>query len=134
MPRPINKRTIHTPPRVKGFIPVDHISMEFDPIRISIEEYETVKLLDYEGLSQQEAAKVMNVSRPTITRIYENARRVISKGLVEGRQIVIDGGINSYVGEWYYCKNCYSRFNNPKDEEITDCPLCNNQNIFLMEN
>lgn len=133
MARPKNKRTITTPPRIKAYMPVEHVSLEFDPIRLNIEEFETIKLLDYEGLSQQEASEIMKVSRPTLTRIYENARIIIAKGLTEGRQIIIGGGKMVYEGEWHYCKNCASRFNNPKEDSLQLCPLCSSEKIQKLE-
>jgi len=52
---------------------------------LNFDEYETIRLLDYEGLMQEEAAERMNVSRPTLTRIYENARKTMAKAFVEGK-------------------------------------------------
>lgn len=130
MARPKNSRIVQLPPRVKGFIPVDHVSMEFDPIQLNIEEYEVIRLLDYENLAQERAAEIMGVSRPTVTRIYQNARKVIAKALTEGRQIIIDGGKLIYKGVWYYCENCFSRFNNAERSEVLECPLCSNSKII----
>ena len=50
----------------------------------AFDDTEAVRLLDYEGLMQEEAADRMNISRP-LTRIYENARKTIAQAFVEGK-------------------------------------------------
>ncbi|MCL4170357.1 UNVERIFIED_CONTAM: hypothetical protein GTU68_024411, partial [Idotea baltica] len=67
------------------FCDTEHIVMQF-------EEYETVKLVIYKSLSQDEAAEKMAVSRPTLTRIYNSALKKIGQAFVEGKSILIKGG------------------------------------------
>ena len=61
-------------------------------IILSLDEFETIRLLDYQGLDQEKAAELMSVSRPTITRIYASARKKIATALAEGKAISIEGG------------------------------------------
>lgn len=61
-------------------------------VTLSLEEYEAVRLLDYEGLSQEEAAFRMGVARTTLTGIYSSARKKIASFLVRGERLSIDGG------------------------------------------
>lgn len=70
------------------------------------EEYETIRLLDYEGLMQEQAAEKMNISRSTLARIYENARKTLAKEFVESKTIVIDGGVVDFGKMWYRCRKC----------------------------
>jgi rubrerythrin len=94
------------------------------------EEYEAIRLCDYKLLNQQEAAEIMGVSRPTITRIYESARRKVATAFSEARAIVIEGGKVYFDKEWFHCKKCGSYFNNPaKKEEMKNCPVCNSKQI-----
>ncbi len=58
-------------------------------------------------MTQEEAAEHMNVSRPTLTRIYESARKAIAKALVEGKMILIEGGNIEFEQHWFRCKCCY---------------------------
>ena len=74
---------------------------------LHFDEYEAIRLLDYEGLMQEQAAERMNVSRPTLTRIYEQARRSMAKAFVEGKMIVIEGGNVEFDRDWYRCKKCH---------------------------
>ena len=76
-------------------------------ITLSLDEFEAVRLLDYEGLMQEEAADRMNISRPTLTRIYENARKTIAQAFVEGKMILIDGGNVQFGKQWFRCKRCF---------------------------
>ncbi len=63
-----------------------------DSIIMSVEEYETIRLIDYTGLTQEECATQMHVSRTTVQRIYNDARIKMSIFLVEGTGLNISGG------------------------------------------
>lgn len=68
---------------------------EWDPdkiVRLGIDEYEVLRLIDYMGFSQEKCAKRMNVARTTIARMYEIARKKITEMLVLGKKLVITGG------------------------------------------
>lgn len=54
---------------------------------IGYDEFETVRLLDYEGYTQADCAKKMNVARTTVTRMYDNARRKIADALVNSKRL-----------------------------------------------
>ena len=59
---------------------------------LTVEEYETIRLIDYIGCTQSEAAEYMQVARTTVQAIYFTARRKMAKLLVEGGELSIDGG------------------------------------------
>jgi predicted DNA-binding protein (UPF0251 family) len=107
MPRPIQCRKMVSPPLMKGFKPFGIRKTELENVVLSYDEYETIRLLDYEGLMQEQAAERMNVSRPTLTRIYEKARRTIAKAFIEGKMIVIEGGNVDFGREWFRCRKCH---------------------------
>ena len=44
-------------------------------ITLSLEEYETIRLIDYSGLNQEQCASQMHVARTTVQRIYTEARK-----------------------------------------------------------
>ena len=100
-----------------------------DPVQLFHEEYEVIRLLDYERMNQEDAAKQMGVSRPTLTRIYESARTKIAKSFTEARQILIEGGKAYFADEWYECKHCKSRFNMPEKRANISCPVCRTQEV-----
>ena len=84
MSRPKQNRKISNPPLMQGFKPFGIPRKMLKEVTLLYDEYETIRLLDYEGLRQEQAAEQMNVSRPTVTRIYEQARKTIAQALVEG--------------------------------------------------
>ena len=65
---------------------------EAEAVALTVEEYEAVRLMDYLGLNQEEAAEQMGVARTTVQRIYAQARRKLSIFLLEGRPLTIGGG------------------------------------------
>jgi len=60
-----------------------------EPILLSYDEFEAVKLVDGEDLSQEEAAKRMGVSRGTVWRLVASGRKKIIKAISEGRELFI---------------------------------------------
>ena len=65
-------------PLVQEFMPTGQI--EDEPIILNLDEYEAIRLMDREGMSQQECSKRMGVSRTTVQKIYEAARRKVADG------------------------------------------------------
>lgn len=110
MPRPKQCRRIGAPPLMRGFKPIGIQRTSLKEVMLQYDEYESIRLLDYEGLLQEEAAEKMNVSRPTLTRIYESARKTIAQAFVEGKMIVIDGGNVDFGRRWYRCRKCNKLF------------------------
>ena len=93
MSRPLKKRRVCALPRSSHFLPDTISSGEMlPPVKISLEEYECIRLLDYEGMTQEEASVRMGVARTTVTSIYESARKKIADSLVDGKRLQISGG------------------------------------------
>ncbi|MBU1368716.1 MAG: DUF134 domain-containing protein, partial [Bacteroidetes bacterium] len=91
-------------------------------------------LCDYEGHNHHDAAKLMQVSRPTFTRIYAAARNKIATAFAEGRSIEIEGGSVYFDSNWFQCIFCGSYFNQPDPElPMTHCPLCGSQEVQSIE-
>jgi len=66
-------------------------------IELKIDEYEAIKLADYQGYNQAEGAMAMGISRPSFGRILRNARHTIADALIIGKIIRIRTG-NVQVG------------------------------------
>lgn len=92
---------------MKGFKPFGIPRKMLDEVTLLYDEYEAIRLVDYEGLHHEKAAEQMNVSRPTLTRIYEKARKTVALALVEGKMINIEGGNVQFDREWFRCRRCY---------------------------
>ena len=61
-------------------------------INMAVEEYETIRLIDLEGYTQEDCASQMNVARTTVQWIYNDARKKIAEALVNNRILHIEGG------------------------------------------
>jgi uncharacterized protein len=107
MARPHKSRKISNPPKMKGFKPYGMPMCKIEPVILKLEEYESIRLVNYDRLLQDQAAIQMNVSRPTFTRIYNSALEQIAKALIEGKAIEIEGGNYELEKDWYRCKKCY---------------------------
>lgn len=91
--RPMKPRFIGMRPDFMIFLPYEQIkppSSLRNPIILNFDEFEALRLVDYEGLTQEEAAKRMGISRGTVWRCINNARRKVASMLVEGRELVIE--------------------------------------------
>ena len=91
MPRPAKCRRVCHFPKVLRFQPVPDGAGE-NPIVLTVDEYETIRLMDREGLSQEACGERMQVARTTVQKIYENARKKLAEALVEGAPLHIEGG------------------------------------------
>ncbi len=92
MPRPVKRRLVCNLPDYSAYGPLNHSSLDKDIIVMSIEEYETIRLIDVEGLDQEQCAENMEVARSTVQRIYNDARKKIAESLVNGKTLRIEGG------------------------------------------
>jgi len=134
-PRPKRRRMLSEPPSVSGFVPEsgDYSSASEDRIILLFEEYEAIKLTDYEGLTQLEASIRMCISRPTFTRIYESARKKVAKAFVENKRISIEGGHVEFKADWYCCECCGSVLKRKSGWKAGSCPVCGEAQIVPLQ-
>lgn len=95
MPREKNQRKLNFKPIVKSFIPEKEA---YNGITSLLhEEIEAIYLMDVQGLYQEEAAKCMEVSRPTFTRILKNARQKLAVGIISGNKIEFQDNSKNFI-------------------------------------
>ena len=92
MPRPRRVGRIFFDPDVTHFKPASVPLVNLKEVVLTKEELEVVRAIDYEETEQKEAAKKMNVSQPTLSRLLTSARKKIAEALVNGKSIKIQGG------------------------------------------
>ncbi|MCQ2513929.1 MAG: DUF134 domain-containing protein [Ruminococcus sp.] len=80
-----------------------------EPLRLTIDEYETVRLIDLVGVSQAECARRMGIARTTAQMIYAHAREKLARCLVNGEKLSVEGG------NYYEC------------DGSAGCPECGNK-------
>ena len=90
MPRPCKRRRVCGHPSCGRFGPADSPCDRPDVI-MGLDEFEAIRLIDLEGLRQEQCAAQMNVARTTVQAIYGTARRKLAQCLVVGRGLVIGG-------------------------------------------
>jgi len=101
MPRPRIKRRVWFEPSVTYYKPAGVRMIHLEEVILTVDEFEAVRLKDYEGLEQKEAAKKMNISQPTFQRVYESARKKIADAIVNGKAIRIEGGPYRMMGRGF---------------------------------
>jgi len=112
---------------MEGFKPFGIPMRDLESVKLLFEEYEAVRLADYLGLSQQESAQQMKVSRPTFTRVYEKARRTLATALVEGKALLIEGGNYQTNDCWNRCEQCSKLF--VGSDAKAACPFCHKSTV-----
>jgi len=83
-----------------------------EPIVMTVDEYETIRLIDKVGLSQEDCGNQMNVARTTVQQIYTSARAKLARCLVDGVPLRIEGGnyrLCDGEGSRHLCGGCARR-------------------------
>lgn len=92
MPRPCRCRRIRCAPDTNYFkprgIPVDML----EEINLTLDELEAIRLADFDGLYQEDAARQMNISRQTFGNIINSAHKKIADVLLNAKALKIEGG------------------------------------------
>ncbi len=91
MPRPVKCRKVCQLPPAHEFRPTGELSDDAI-VTLTVDEYEAVRLIDYQGLSQKDCGGYMRIARTTVQAIYNSARKKLAQALVEGMTLRIAGG------------------------------------------
>jgi len=92
MPRPRKWRKVCCLPQSDRFGPLNAQPDQVMYVTMTIDEYETIRLIDLEGFTQEECADQMKIARTTVQRIYNDARKKLADSLVRGKVLRIEGG------------------------------------------
>lgn len=92
MPRPCCLRHIDVKPAAIYFKPAGIPVHMLEEVVLRLDELESLRLADLDGLYQEQAAKKMKISRPTFARIVEEARRKVADALIHGKALRLEGG------------------------------------------
>lgn len=107
MPRPQRCRKICEEPVFKEFTPDNGAAN--DAVVLTFDEFEVIRLVDLEKQTHEQCAKQMEISRTTVTEIYESARRKIADCIVNGHPLTISGGnykLCNGTSTWCYQEHC----------------------------
>lgn len=137
MPRPRKSRNVCHFPQSLSFFP-EESAVGKVPIVLTVDEYEALRLIDLEELSQEACGDRMGIARTTVQLVYASARKKLAQMLVEGRPLQITGG------DYRLCdgdKNCgqhlcykqqyYKQYEKPKGDPIMRIAVTyENGNVF----
>ena len=136
MARPEKLRCVARLPSVGFFKPAGIPVNALQNVRLSLEELESIRLKDLDGLEQEEGAQKMHVSRPTFHRILESARKKLADALINGKAIQIEGGNFELTQRLFRCGNDGHEWNVPFEAMAQklplSCPKCLGGNIQPM--
>ncbi len=131
MPRPICLRRIEGIPDYTLFKPAGIPSVKLELIVLAFDEIEALRLVDLEGMYQEQAAERMNVSRRTFARILDSAHKKVALALVRGKALKIEGGtVEMNQRHAYGCRTCEHQWVvRCTDTTPTQCPECHSAEI-----
>lgn len=121
MPRPRRCRRICQEPAYESFMP-QGISCG-EEIVLTLDEYEVIRLVDLEKLTHEQCAGQMDISRTTVTEIYESAREKLADSLVHGKILRIAGG-NYRLCDGSALRYCQKACKKAGDTVSQNIPLC----------
>lgn len=126
---PYRRRLVQGPPRINQFKPSGVPAKSLQAITLSIDEYEGIRLADFQGLDHNQAAEKMGISRPTFSRLIEKARNKVAQALINGWMLTIEGGNFDLTHNLYQCEDCGDTISHPIENELAACPDCGSTNF-----
>jgi predicted DNA-binding protein (UPF0251 family)/phage FluMu protein Com len=135
MARPICLRRVRCFPESNYFKPRGIPLSMLEEIILTVDEFEAIRLADFEGLYQEKAAKKMNISRQTFGRIIESGHKKVAEALIKGKALKIEGGyIEMAETRKFRCYDCKHTWEVPYGTgRPTNCPSCKGRNIYRAE-
>ncbi len=133
MSRPIKCRRVGFVPDVLYFKPAGIPMRDLEEVELSLDELESIRLADLEGMYQEDAAGYMCISRQTFANILTSARNKIAECLIRGKALRIEGGRVETKDREFVCMDCSHAWSLPLVSKCPSvCPRCNGETISRM--
>ena len=131
MSRPFRCRHIGCKPEITYFKPRGIPINALEEVKLTVDEFEAIRLADLEDLYQEEAAKKMKVSRQTFGNIIASAHKKIAETIVNAKALKIEGGVYKMTGlRKFKCYDCSHTWELPYGTgRPIECPQCKSKNI-----
>lgn len=129
MPAPCRKRRIQQPPQFRNFKPCGIPAKFLQSVILSVDEFEALRLADYSNLDHARSAQQMDISRPTFSRLIEKARHKVARAIIDGQELVIEGGPVVFKNTLHLCRNCGRVHKTKIDKKVHNCLNCGSDNL-----
>ena len=129
MSRPPDHRIVYEPPLFTQFKPVGVKGQDLEQIRLTLDEFEAFRLADFLGMMHAEAADEMGISRSTFSRLIEKTRNKMADFIIQGKQLVIEGGNIHFRNNILRCRSCGHMFRINISSTIAECPACHSKDL-----
>jgi predicted DNA-binding protein (UPF0251 family) len=122
-------------PPYNFFKPVGLPVQNLEGVVLSLDEFEALRLADFLGYYQEEAAKTMGVSRQTFGRILDSAHKKVAEAIIFGKYLKIEGGDHIMpTARRFFCRSCENYFDIPFGiPKPMNCPLCGSPYIHRFD-
>jgi len=129
MSRPKNNRIVYQPPYYSEFKPSGVSSKSLEEIQLSLDEFEAIRLADLLGMSHEEAANEMGISRSTFSRLIVQSRKKIASFFYQEKLLTVSGGNVHFRQNSIKCSSCGHMFTIDIRTKVTSCPACGSKNL-----
>ncbi len=131
MPRPKCQRQVSGLPASMYFKPRGIPMADLEEVVLTIDEVEAIRLADFEGMYQEQAAEKMRISRQTFGRVIAVAHRKIAEAIVAGKALRIEGGVIGFSqAADYQCIGCGHILATASGTGSPDtCPSCGSGSV-----
>jgi len=128
--RPPIERAVGGVPHVTLFKPAGVPGRDLEQLSLAVDELEAIRLVDLEGLSHEQAAAAMGVSRQTVGRVLQRGRAKVAEALVGGKAILIGGGQYRVEPRQLCCSACGATWAAATDAKAAvACPSCGSSEV-----
>jgi predicted DNA-binding protein (UPF0251 family) len=129
MRKSYRKRRVDLPPKYQHFKPAGVPRRMLQCVVLTLDEFEAIRLADYIGKDHNDASVKMNISRPTFSRLIEKARHKVAQAIIDGMELVIEGGNVDFSQTLHRCSKCGEDHVIAQTQDLTNCPDCGSKEI-----
>jgi uncharacterized protein len=125
MPRPCKPRRVICHPQAMSFKPCGDRTQTLETVSLTLDELEAIRLADYDGLYQEQAAGKMKISRQTFGNIIVSAHKKVADFLVNSKKLSVGGGMIEINRCSFVCGACRHTWSIPCGTGRPGaCPQC----------
>jgi predicted DNA-binding protein (UPF0251 family) len=132
MSRPKNNRIVYEPPYYTDFKPAGVSVRSLEEVELTLDEFEAVRLADLIGMTHEEAANEMGISRSTFSRLIVKSRAKIADFFFKGKRLTVNGGNIHFRKNIIKCSDCGHMFKIDINTSVSECPECGSKDLLSL--